>query len=139
MIIISLFVQILITSTVSLRLHSMSSFGVVEGVVPLGNLSLLSSIRLFARLTPHLRTADDRNRFTRALMVPRQGNCTCDSKDISPAAFNILALLGNGHPGNIIKFACECNAEDVAHLEVKGRGFVTSDESSVAQLSSTPA
>ena len=133
----SLFAQILITSTVSLRLHSMSSFGVVEGVVSLGNLSLLSSIRLFARLTPHLRTADDRNRFTRALMVPRQGNYTCDSKDISPAAFNILALLGNGHPGSIIKFACECNADDVAHLELKGRSFVISSESSTPR-SSTP-
>lgn len=122
----------------SLRLHSMSSFGVVEGVVSLGNLSLLSSIRLFARLTPHLRTADDRNRFTRALMVPRQGNYTCDSKDISPAASSILALLGNGHPGNIIKFACECNAEDVAHLEATGRSFASSGESATTPRSSTP-
>lgn len=58
------------------------SFGVVENCVSVGSLSLRSSLRLFARLSPNLPTANDKVNFVRSLLIKDQADVTLESREV---------------------------------------------------------
>ena len=95
----------------------MTGFGMVEHVVSLGPLSLYSSLRLFARLSPVLATAALKLQFVKALLIPDQANVTLESKELGSAAAQILYMLGGGHPSKIVKIACESSAERIEQMK----------------------
>ena len=94
----------------------MTGFGIVEHVVSLGPLSLYSSLRLFARLSPPLATAVQKVKFVKTLLIPEQAHVTLESRELSPAAARILYMLGGGHPSRIVKLACESSREDIRRM-----------------------
>ena len=107
-------------------MRNVSGLGVVESSIDLGPLSLRSSLRLFARLTPGLCTADEKVKFVNSLLIPKQGDVTLNSRELSPAAAEILNMVGGGHPGKIVKLACESTTEKVNELSQKGEFIIKS-------------
>lgn len=73
--------QVLTTSTDPIGLGH--GFGMVEHCVSIGNLSLRSSLRLFARLSPYLFTATEKVQFVRALLIPDQADVTLECREVS--------------------------------------------------------
>ena len=97
------------------------SVGVVEHCVTLGSLTLLSTLRLFARLAPCLPSAQTKQSFVDSLLPRKQANSTFTSKELTPAASQIFCLFGRGHPATIVKMACEADVDSVTLLQGKGR------------------
>lgn len=108
------YIKILTTAN---EVIGMTGFGMVEHVVSLGPLSLYSSLRLFARLSPVLATAALKLQFVKALLIPDQANVTLESKELGSAAAQILYMLGGGHPSKIVKIACESSAERIEQMK----------------------
>lgn len=107
------FVKILTTSS---EVIGMTGFGIVEHVVSLGPLSLYSSLRLFARLSPALATAAQKVKFVKSLLIPDQANVTMESRELTSAAAQILYMLGGGHPSKIVKIACESSTDHIREM-----------------------
>lgn len=108
--------KVLITSTDALGLRRINGLGVVENPITLGPLTLRSSLRLFARLSPLLHTADSKLAFVTNLIPPHQNpNVTVQSRELTLAGSKIFLQFGNGHPAQIVKFACggEYNIEEL--------------------------
>lgn len=124
------------TSTDSIGIRHVSGFGIVESMVTLGPLSLRSSLRLFARLTPYLFTAEEQVKFVTSLTLPGQANVTLQSRELTPATAQMLYLFGGGHPGKIVKQACECEPIGVAALQTKGEAIVASSKAGVNAVKS---
>ena len=102
------FIKILLTSTESLSsgVQQLSS-GLIEYSVKLGPLSLRNSLRLFAKLTPVLVTSESKMSFVSTLLANKL------SSNVQAA---ILSLLGDGHPGVIVKMASEYDKDAVTRL-----------------------
>lgn len=112
------FVKMLTTGN---EIIGMTGFGIVEHVVSLGPLSLYSSLRLFARLSPPLATAAQKVKFVKSLLLPDQANVTLESRELSPAAAQILYMLGGGHPSKIVKIACESSPERIDEMVAEAK------------------
>lgn len=67
----------------------------VEYSLTLGPLSLGSTLRLFARLTPSLLTAESKDQFIRRLLPKDKEHLTAEM-NIDQHAADILSRLGNG-------------------------------------------
>lgn len=119
-------VKILIISTDTLSMHNITiGSGVVEYSVALGPLTLHSSVRMFARLTPSLSTLRDKSKFISSMQPPgKHSNVTVDSRDVSPTALQLLNLFGDGNPSKIIHMACESTPESVAALVNRGQRII---------------
>jgi hypothetical protein len=107
------FIKILTTGT---EVIGMTGFGIVEHVVSLGPLTLYSSLRLFARLSPPLATAAQKVKFVKKLLIPDQANVTLESRELSSGAAQILYMLGGGHPSKIVKIACESSNDSIGQM-----------------------
>lgn len=110
--------KVLITASVTLGMRNLSMMGVIEHCVSLGPLSLRSSLRLFAKLSPPLITAADKAAFVDALLPLKQMHVTVDSRELSLVGAELLGLFGRGHPARVVKLACESSDESVASLRV---------------------
>ena len=64
--------------------------GLVEHCITVGSLTLISTLRLFARLAPCLPNAELRQAFVNSLLPPKQANSTFTSKDLSPVASQVV-------------------------------------------------
>lgn len=64
----------------------------MEHCITVGSLTLISTLRLFARLAPCLPNAECRQAFVNSLLPPKQANSTFTSKDLSPAASQVRFL-----------------------------------------------
>ncbi len=60
------------------------------------------------------------------MLIPNQANVTLQSRELTPASAQILYMLGGGHPGKIVKLACECEPIQVSSLKEKGESIVAS-------------
>jgi len=114
--------------------------GIVEYSVPLGPLSLDSSLRLFAKLAPSLSTSKARKEFILALQPQRHMRA---DGDIRLAARELLRLFGKGHPSRIVYMAHESNLEKVQQLMASGKSILetfngAADLQSVASYQSAP-
>ena len=116
------FVKILTTGS---EVIGMTGFGTVEHVVSLGPLSLYSSLRLFARLSPALATAAQKVKFVKTLLIPDQANVTMESRELKSAAVQILDMLGGGHPSKIVKIACESSPDYIRRMLTKAAASCT--------------
>lgn len=105
-------------------LRRMDSVGVVEHCISLGSLTMLSTLRLFARLAPSLPSAETKQSFVDSLLPPKQAHSTFTSKELSPVAAQIFGLFGKGHPATIVKMACEASIDSVTLLQAKGRDML---------------
>jgi hypothetical protein len=112
------FIKILTTGN---EVIGMTGFGIFEHVVSLGPLSLYSSLRLFARLSPALATAAQKVKFVKSLLIPEQANVTLESRELSPATAQILYMLGGGHPSKIVKIACESSSDRIRQMLTRRR------------------
>eukprot|EP00428_Durinskia_dybowskii_P077265 CAMPEP_0170354716 /NCGR_PEP_ID=MMETSP0117_2-20130122/257_1 /TAXON_ID=400756 /ORGANISM="Durinskia baltica, Strain CSIRO CS-38" /LENGTH=1034 /DNA_ID=CAMNT_0010608705 /DNA_START=686 /DNA_END=3790 /DNA_ORIENTATION=+ len=120
-------VKVLVVSTDTLAMHNINvGFGIVEYSFLLGPLTLISTLRLFARLAPSLSSASARKEFIQALQPARQLHVSVDSRDVNNTALQILALFGDGHPAKIVHMACESTADMVEHLCNRGINIIHS-------------
>ncbi len=110
----------LVASNESLASKHVAGFGVVENCVSLGPLTLRSSIRLFARLSPTLLTSASKTLFIAAMLPQKNGHVTAGSRELTSQTSQLLAMFGNGHPSLIVKLACESTHESVEELMDKG-------------------
>eukprot|EP01035_Chromulina_nebulosa_P018081 gene18081-23729_t len=117
-------IKVLITSTGTLGIRRLNGFGVAEHCIPLGPLSLRSSLRLFARLAPPLMTAASKIAFINALLPINQANVTVDSQELDSTGSQILALFGNGHPARVVKLACQSSQENVDYFMAEGTRII---------------
>jgi hypothetical protein len=130
-------VKVLVVATETLGMRHVGGFGVVENCVSLGPLSLRNSLRLFARLTPALMTSEQKAAFVRALLPPgppgeRHTHVTVNSRELTPAAAQVLSLFGNGHPARIVKLACESSHDSVEALQAMGESINNPDYTATA-------
>ena len=114
--------------------------GIVEYSVPLGPLSLDSSLRLFAKLAPSLSTSLAKREFIAALQPQR--HIRADG-DMRLAARELLRQFGNGHPARIVYMVQKSTPEKVQQLMACGRGILEAyngcaDLQSVASNQSAP-
>jgi hypothetical protein len=54
--------------------------------------------------------------FVNSILPTHQAQVTVQSRDLTPAAAQILLLFGNGHPAKIMKQACESNEDSVRKI-----------------------
>ena len=123
--------KVLITASVTLGMRNLSMMGVIEHCVSLGPLSLRSSLRLFAKLSPPLITAADKAAFVDALLPLKQMHVTVDSRELSLVGAELLGLFGRGHPARVVKLACESSDESVASLRVAAAAVLAKGQQSV--------
>jgi len=120
------YVKVLVVSTDTLSMHNINvGFGIVEYSVLLGPLTLISTLRLFARLAPSLSTATAKREFISALQPHRQLHVSIHSRDINRTAIQILQLFGDGHPAKIVQIACESTKETVEQLRTTGMEIIS--------------
>lgn len=103
-------VKILASSVSPLKIHDVVGYCTNEITVTIGPLTLGASLRLFARLTRHLATMNEKTAFVKKIMgsLPsNQDQVTVQSSGLSPAAASLLKSLGSGHPALIVKLAME--------------------------------
>lgn len=80
----------------------------------------------------------------RALLIPEQADVTLESREVcilhsfpfqcesfedffiqlSAAAAQILYMMGGGHPGKIVKMACETNKSNVIAMVERGKKII---------------
>ena len=77
--------------------------GVVEAMVQLGHLNLRDSARLFSRLCPSLRTAQERRQFLELVVTEDQAGNTIFSRNLTPRSLRLLEALGSGLPGHVVQ------------------------------------
>lgn len=119
-------VKVLVACTDTLGMHNINvGFGIVEYSVLLGPLTLISTLRLFARLAPSLSTATAKREFISALQPHRQLHVSIHSRDINRTALQILSLFGDGHPAKIVQMACESTKETVEELRLTGTNIIS--------------
>jgi ABC-type dipeptide/oligopeptide/nickel transport system ATPase component len=120
------YVKVLVVSTDTLAMHNINvGFGIVEYSILLGPLTLISTLRLFARLAPSLSSASARKDFIAALQPARQMHVSVNSREINKTALQILSMLGDGHPAKIVHMACESTQETVEHLRAHGMDIIS--------------
>jgi DNA-binding NarL/FixJ family response regulator len=101
--------------------------GVVENCVNVGPLTLRSTLRLFARLSPSMVTAQSKADFVNALLPLKQIHVTVDSRELTTVSSEILSIFGNGHPSKIISLACSSTEETVSSLRSAGERIASTD------------
>jgi len=117
-------VKVLVVCTQTLRMLRIPTHGVAETTCGIDNLTLKNTLRLFARMSPLLKTIQDKESFVRKMLGDRQQaqqqqSMTMASRGITTKSANILRALGNGHPATILKLAHECTGgffEDLLRL-----------------------
>jgi hypothetical protein len=135
------YVKLIITSSEVLSMRYITvGCGIVEHSVPLGPLSLDSSLRLFAKLAPSLSTSAAKKEFILALQPQR--HIRVDG-DMRLAARELLRQFGNGHPSRIVYMVQKSTPEMVQQLVAYGRNFLQSfnsfaEQQSVASNQSAP-
>jgi hypothetical protein len=126
------FVKLLVTSTETLRMRRVKDIGIVEASVPIGPLTLRSTLRLFAKLAPPLMTSKAKGDFIKSLTPKNQEYVTTSSDSISVSGAKILSMFGNGHPAKIVKQACQATQETVDELLKQGARVIHSSSESQA-------
>lgn len=129
-------VKILVTSVESL-LGDQQIGGLIEYTVPLGPLTLRDSLVLFAKLTPTLLTSQQKLTFVSSMIPPKTismsrsslqststSNGSGSQSSLHPVWSKLLTLLGDGHPGVIVKMASEYDAEAVDRLMCDGQRII---------------
>ena len=111
--------KILATSSIPTKL----TMPVVEHSIKLKPLTLLSSVRLFARLNKALVTAQDKADFVGALVPPDQANVTVLDR-FSAVGGAILNRFGKGFPQTIINMACKRDEAGVRDLREGAEGDI---------------
>ena len=130
--------KVLIVSTDTLAMHNINvGFGIVEYSVLLGPLTLISTLRLFARLAPSLSNASARKEFISALQPARQLHVSVHSRDVNKTALHILSLFGDGHPAKIVQMACESTQEGVEQLRQTGMNIIHNSATAAAAMMSS--
>jgi hypothetical protein len=150
-------IKILNVSIDTLSMHNINvGFGIIEYSVHLGPLTLNSTLRLFARLTPSLSTAHEKSAFIESLQPTKYlhmltnttasttntsnnstiitTNTTSNSnhinihsnRELNNIALQILNMFGSGNPSKIVHLACESNPESVEALKAMGIRIVKS-------------
>jgi hypothetical protein len=118
-------VKVLVVATDTLAMHNINvGYGIVEYSVLLGPLTLISTLRLFARLAPSLSSPSARREFIASLQPARQLHVSVNSRDVNKTALQILSLFGDGHPAKIVHMACESTAETVEQLKATGMHII---------------
>jgi hypothetical protein len=135
------YVKLIITSAEVLSMRYITvGCGIVEHSVPLGPLSLDSSLRLFAKLAPSLSTSAAKREFISALQPQR--HIRVDG-DMRLAARELLRRFGNGHPSRIVYMVQKSTPEKVQQLVAYGRSILQSyngfaEQQSIASNQSAP-
>lgn len=120
-------VKVLVVATDTLAMHNINlGYTTVEYSVLLGPLTLISTLRLFARLAPSLSSPSARREFIASLQPARQLHVSVNSRDVNKTALQILSLFGDGHPAKIVHMACESTPETVEHLRAMGNHIIQS-------------
>jgi len=106
-------VKVLVVCAQTLRMLRIPTHGVAETTCGIDNLTLKNTLRLFARMSPLLKTMQDKEAFVRRMLgdkqqAQQQQGMTMASRGITTKSANILRALGNGHPATILKLAHEC-------------------------------
>lgn len=116
------FVKVLNVGVDTLMFHNinMSTANALEYSVPMGPLTISSTLRLFARLAPSLNTAQEKQDFILSLQTARQAHVSMQSREATHATLKILQLFGEGHPAKIVHMACESTPESVEKLKRDG-------------------
>lgn len=109
-------VKLLVTSRETLQMRQVSGFDVLEQVVSLGPLTLRSSLRLFAKLSPFLVSSVQKQNFVNDLLPRHQANVTMCSADLDEIGEKMLTLFCEGHPARIVKMVCQSNCDVIAEL-----------------------
>lgn len=120
-------VKVLVTATATLSMRHVRGLGVVENCVNVGPLTLRSTLRLFARLSPSMVTAQSKADFVNALLPLKQVHVTVDSRELTTVSSGILSIFGNGHPSKIISLACSSTEETVTSLRAAGERIASTD------------
>jgi len=120
-------VKVLVTATATLSMRHVRGLGVVENCVNVGPLTLRSTLRLFARLSPSMVTAQSKADFVNALLPLKQIHVTVDSRELTTVSSEILSIFGNGHPSKIISLACSSTEETVSSLRSAGERIASTD------------
>lgn len=113
--------KVLHVSVDTLSMKNITLNGIVEYSVHLGPLSLPSTLRLFARLTPALSTAQEKNAFIDCLQ-PR----------VHAPVPQLLKLFGDGSPSRIVHLACESTPEVVDLLKATGMRVLARSQPAVS-------
>lgn len=133
-------VKVLVVSTDTLSMHNINvGFGIVEYSILLGPLTLISTLRLFARLAPSLSAAGAKKEFLSALQPARQLHVSVNSRDVNKTALQILELFGDGHPAKIVHMACESTQETVDKLKATGMSIIAASASAALAAASSNA
>lgn len=110
-------VRVVITALNSLGQPSIG--GQVEHSYSLGPLTFANTVRLFAKLCPHLHTPSERGMLSKELVED-----DADQMDLFPGDSNlnerttkILSVIGNGVPAKIEKAAYSISKEDLYSLQ----------------------
>ena len=101
--------KVLVVGTHTMRMLRLPNYGVAETTCGIENLTLKNTLRLFARMSPLLKTMQDKESFVRRMLgkQPHQLSMTMGSRGITLKSANIFKALGNGHPATILKLAHE--------------------------------
>ena len=108
------FVKVLVTAK---REVGLQGGGAGEYVYSLPPLTLRNSVRLFARLCPHVHTGADRRELVRNLVEDDdQGKLIISDGQINERTYTIFHLLGEGYPIRILEAAYSISIEDYRGL-----------------------
>jgi hypothetical protein len=114
-------VKVLAVCTQTSRMLLLPNHGVTETTCGVDNLTLKNTLRLFARMSPMLKTLQDKEAFVKHILGKQdplnpQHNLTLLSRGITSKSIGIFRALGNGHPATIIKLAHESTAAKFSEL-----------------------
>ncbi|GMH60056.1 hypothetical protein TrLO_g2216 [Triparma laevis f. longispina] len=111
------YVKVLVTAR---REIGLKGGGAGEFVFTLPPLTLRNSVRLFARLCPHVHTGADRRELVKALVDDDQANMTIQ-QDVTEKTMDILLKLGEGYPNRLLETAYSMELESFHELLKLGR------------------
>ncbi|GMH50210.1 hypothetical protein TrVE_jg705, partial [Triparma verrucosa] len=110
------YVKVLVTAR---REIGLKGGGAGEFVFTLPPLTLRNSVRLFARLCPHVHTGADRRELVKALVDDDQANMTIQ-QDVTEKTMDILMTLGEGYPNRLLETAYSMDLEAFKALMERG-------------------
>lgn len=128
------FIKMLVTSTNTLYNYGVKDFIVMETTISIGALTLRSSLRLFAKLSPSLNTAKDKTKFINTLLPKNQFDVTISSHALNFYGAKIFAMVGDGHPSKIVRLALQSTKESIDQMMNNGRQILSQQINSSSNL-----
>ena len=119
--------KVKLLTTSETRLGIRQDNGIVETCHELRSLTLLSTVRLYAKLSSCLSTSSARAAFILSFLPPRKHHVTFRARESTVCTDRILALFGNGDPSHVVKLACTSTHDIIEGLKVAGRAILDQD------------